>query len=233
MHAGTLLPATLAAALRLRRYLYSSSFLPASNFSISTDTRLLTNNPPPPPLLSLSTPPSLSPSSSFPQLPSFLRPVFSCLPYTLLNPYNYKPKNTQNSEVSTPFLPLCYILHTPTNTPQREFQTKSLTPCVSVTEHCEVIRIPECANFTPYDHTAFPNVLGHPTQEIAGQALAHVGQTMSLVCHAYVTSFLCGLFAPECGPGSRPIPPCRSFCQGSLQLVTWGLCGVGGGSDRV
>ena len=78
-----------------------------------------------------------------------------------------------------------------------------------------MIRILDCVNLTSYQLTAFPNVLGHPTQEVAGQALAQVSQTVPLFCHAYITGFLCGLFAPECGPDSEPIPPCRSFCQGS------------------
>ncbi|KAK7500859.1 hypothetical protein BaRGS_00007739 [Batillaria attramentaria] len=92
---------------------------------------------------------------------------------------------------------------------------EALPPTTTVLppDECEVVRIMECANMTSYQYTAFPNILGHPTQEIAGQALGEVGHTMSLMCHGYLNAFLCGLYAPECGADSKPIPPCRSFCE--------------------
>ncbi|PVD38673.1 hypothetical protein C0Q70_01292 [Pomacea canaliculata] len=90
-----------------------------------------------------------------------------------------------------------------------------LLPPASVkpSDQCEMVRIFECINVTDYQLTVFPNILGHPTQEIASHALLQVTKVFSTACHGYTFKFLCGLLAPECGPHHRPIPPCRSFCE--------------------
>ncbi|XP_076459153.1 atrial natriuretic peptide-converting enzyme-like [Babylonia areolata] len=96
-----------------------------------------------------------------------------------------------------------------------KLQPEKLPPMTTVkpVDQCEEIRIAECANLSAFRYTAFPNILGHKSQEQATVALGDLSQTLGRVCHGSVSVFLCALLTPQCGPGSRPLPPCRSFCE--------------------
>ncbi|KAL8616871.1 hypothetical protein ACOMHN_041790 [Nucella lapillus] len=93
-------------------------------------------------------------------------------------------------------------------------QPQAITPTTTVKPaQCQEIRIAECANLSAYHSIAFPNPLGHTTQDQAALALGPISAAMEPVCQGTVSVFLCALLLPQCGHAAMPLPPCRAFCQ--------------------
>ncbi|XP_061149819.1 atrial natriuretic peptide-converting enzyme isoform X1 [Syngnathus typhle] len=80
---------------------------------------------------------------------------------------------------------------------------------------CEPISLELCMNL-PYNHTRFPNFLGHVSQRESSvswesslfPALVQTG------CYQYLMFYACTLLVPKCDPLSlSTVPPCRSLCR--------------------
>ncbi|XP_061664988.1 atrial natriuretic peptide-converting enzyme isoform X2 [Syngnathoides biaculeatus] len=85
----------------------------------------------------------------------------------------------------------------------------------SVSASCEPISLELCMNL-PYNHTRFPNFLGHVSQRESSvswesslfPALVQTG------CYQYLMFYACTLLVPKCDPLSlSTVPPCRSLCR--------------------
>ncbi|CAL4186659.1 unnamed protein product, partial [Meganyctiphanes norvegica] len=79
------------------------------------------------------------------------------------------------------------------------------------TGECEAVRIPMCSGLE-YNHTVYPNLLGHKTQEEAAKEILWYKPLLDLNCSENLVYFLCSLYAPVCTILSITIPPCQHLC---------------------
>lgn len=91
-------------------------------------------------------------------------------------------------------------------------------------DRCEEITIPMCKALHLYNHTMYPNILGHRTQDDAGLEIHQYYPLVKVQCSQHLAPFLCIMFAPPCTPVTDlPVPPCRSLCDaarnGCIQLM--------------
>ncbi|XP_005391947.1 PREDICTED: atrial natriuretic peptide-converting enzyme isoform X1 [Chinchilla lanigera] len=84
---------------------------------------------------------------------------------------------------------------------------------------CEPVTLELCMNL-PYNHTKYPNYLGHRTQKEAS-----ISWESSLFpalvptnCYKYLMFFACTILVPKCDvTTSQRIPPCRALCEHSKE----------------
>ncbi|VDD76733.1 unnamed protein product [Mesocestoides corti] len=84
------------------------------------------------------------------------------------------------------------------------------------TSKCELIRIPACQGL-PYNNTILPNIMGHTSQEEAGQDVTQYNSLVKIPCSPSLKLFLCSLYFPVCTQLHKPLPPCRSLCEQNRQ----------------
>lgn len=80
---------------------------------------------------------------------------------------------------------------------------------------CEPVDITMCKG-QPYNHTHFPNLLGHETQEEAEADIALFKGLVKLNCSLDLVPFLCSLYAPVCismNGSIQSLSPCRHNCR--------------------
>lgn len=88
----------------------------------------------------------------------------------------------------------------------------SVTPPVTSEDgSCEVIEDPLCSG-TGYLETIMPNAFGQTTQMEASVGINEFQSLLLLECSPALKPFLCGMFFPVCGEGTRMLP-CRSVCE--------------------
>ncbi|XP_051054158.1 LOW QUALITY PROTEIN: atrial natriuretic peptide-converting enzyme [Phodopus roborovskii] len=84
---------------------------------------------------------------------------------------------------------------------------------------CEPISLELCMNL-PYNHTHFPNYLGHRTQKEASISWESslFPALVQTNCYRYLMFFACTILVPKCdvNTGQR-IPPCRLLCEHSKE----------------
>ena len=86
---------------------------------------------------------------------------------------------------------------------------------------CEPLTIPLCQGLE-YNHTMFPNVLNHISQEEAAFEVHQFFPFVKIGCSKDLALFLCSVYAPICTVLQIPVPPCRSLCN-SAKLGCEGL----------
>ena len=79
---------------------------------------------------------------------------------------------------------------------------------------CENITIVDCKNIG-YNKTIMPNLLNHIKQAEAELDFRQFLPLIKYNCSPELQHFLCFVYAPVCTILDRPLPPCRSICQGS------------------
>ncbi|XP_069868404.1 atrial natriuretic peptide-converting enzyme isoform X1 [Dipodomys merriami] len=84
---------------------------------------------------------------------------------------------------------------------------------------CEPITLELCMNL-PYNHTNYPNYLGHQTQKetsISWESSLFPALVQTN-CYKYLMFFACTILVPKCdvNTGQR-IPPCRALCEHSKE----------------
>lgn len=77
---------------------------------------------------------------------------------------------------------------------------------------CELIKIDYCKSL-PYNATQLPNLLGHRTQDDAGQDITSFMPLVKIKCSPDLEFFLCTLYFPLCTILEFPLPPCRHVCE--------------------
>uniref|UniRef100_A0A8C6GTZ3 Atrial natriuretic peptide-converting enzyme n=1 Tax=Mus spicilegus TaxID=10103 RepID=A0A8C6GTZ3_MUSSI len=91
----------------------------------------------------------------------------------------------------------------------------SLSNC----SQCEPITLELCMNL-PYNHTHYPNYLGHRTQKEASISWESslFPALVQTNCYKYLMFFACTILVPKCdvNTGQR-IPPCRLLCEHSKE----------------
>uniref|UniRef100_A0A8C0W874 Atrial natriuretic peptide-converting enzyme n=1 Tax=Castor canadensis TaxID=51338 RepID=A0A8C0W874_CASCN len=91
----------------------------------------------------------------------------------------------------------------------------SLSNC----SQCEPITLELCMNL-PYNHTNYPNYLGHRTQKEASISWESslFPALVQTNCYKYLMFFACTILVPKCdvNTGQR-IPPCRALCEHSKE----------------
>ncbi|KAM7326385.1 hypothetical protein ACRRTK_014863 [Alexandromys fortis] len=84
---------------------------------------------------------------------------------------------------------------------------------------CEPITLDLCMNL-PYNHTHYPNYLGHRTQKEASISWESslFPALVQTNCYKYLMFFACTILVPKCdvNTGQR-IPPCRHLCEHSKE----------------
>nr|XP_048270736.1 atrial natriuretic peptide-converting enzyme isoform X2 [Myodes glareolus] len=84
---------------------------------------------------------------------------------------------------------------------------------------CEPITLELCMNL-PYNHTHYPNYLGHRTQKEASISWESslFPALVQTNCYKYLMFFACTILVPKCdvNTGQR-IPPCRHLCEHSKE----------------
>ncbi|KAK2115689.1 hypothetical protein P7K49_006315 [Saguinus oedipus] len=84
---------------------------------------------------------------------------------------------------------------------------------------CERISLELCMNL-PYNHTSYPNYLGHRTQKEASVSWESslFPALVQTNCYKYLMFFACTILVPKCdvNTGAR-IPPCRALCEHSKE----------------
>ncbi|XP_021066284.1 atrial natriuretic peptide-converting enzyme isoform X2 [Mus pahari] len=84
---------------------------------------------------------------------------------------------------------------------------------------CEPITLELCMNL-PYNHTHYPNYLGHRTQKEASISWESslFPALVQTNCYKYLMFFACTILVPKCdvNTGQR-IPPCRLLCEHSKE----------------
>uniref|UniRef100_A0A2K5CUE0 Corin, serine peptidase n=1 Tax=Aotus nancymaae TaxID=37293 RepID=A0A2K5CUE0_AOTNA len=84
---------------------------------------------------------------------------------------------------------------------------------------CEPITLELCMNL-PYNHTSYPNYLGHRTQKEASISWESslFPALVQTNCYKYLMFFACTILVPKCdvNTGER-IPPCRALCEHSKE----------------
>ncbi|XP_029421565.1 atrial natriuretic peptide-converting enzyme isoform X2 [Nannospalax galili] len=113
---------------------------------------------------------------------------------------------------------------------QRCLYSSCLDPCAgsslcdpgsspSNCSQCEPISLELCMNL-PYNHTHYPNYLGHRTQKEASISWESslFPALVQTNCYKYLMFFACTILAPKCdvNTGQR-IPPCRALCEHSKE----------------
>ncbi|XP_064419162.1 atrial natriuretic peptide-converting enzyme isoform X2 [Latimeria chalumnae] len=84
---------------------------------------------------------------------------------------------------------------------------------------CEPITLELCLNL-PYNHTVYPNYLGHKTQKEASTSWESslFPALVQTNCYKYLMFFACTILVPKCDSESNQrIPPCRSLCEHSKE----------------
>ena len=77
---------------------------------------------------------------------------------------------------------------------------------------CEPVSVPLCADM-PYNTTIMPNLLGHLSQEEAGEQAHRFFPLVKYNCSVDLQAFLCSVYAPACPALPRPVPPCAHTCR--------------------
>ncbi|XP_047432937.1 frizzled-7-like [Mugil cephalus] len=85
---------------------------------------------------------------------------------------------------------------------------------VRTQDRCQPVSIPLCWDVS-YNQTMMPNLLGHASQEAAGPELHHFHPLVNVGCSPDLLLFLCSVYVPVCTVLDRPVPPCRSLCEGA------------------
>ncbi|XP_074180745.1 atrial natriuretic peptide-converting enzyme isoform X3 [Rhinolophus sinicus] len=89
--------------------------------------------------------------------------------------------------------------------------SNSLNNC----SQCEPITLELCMNL-PYNHTNYPNYLGHRTQKEASISWESslFPALVQTNCYKYLMFFACTILVPKCDVNtSQRIPPCRALCE--------------------
>nr|XP_055195207.1 atrial natriuretic peptide-converting enzyme isoform X3 [Nyctereutes procyonoides] len=84
---------------------------------------------------------------------------------------------------------------------------------------CEPITLELCMNL-PYNHTNYPNYLGHRTQKEASISWESslFPALVQTNCYKYLMFFACTVLVPKCDVNtSQRIPPCRALCEHSKE----------------
>ncbi|XP_036119407.1 atrial natriuretic peptide-converting enzyme isoform X1 [Molossus molossus] len=84
---------------------------------------------------------------------------------------------------------------------------------------CEPITLELCMNL-PYNHTTYPNYLGHRTQKEASISWESslFPALVQTNCYKYLMFFACTILVPKCDVNtSQRIPPCRALCEHSKE----------------
>ncbi|XP_053393415.1 atrial natriuretic peptide-converting enzyme-like isoform X1 [Mercenaria mercenaria] len=82
---------------------------------------------------------------------------------------------------------------------------------------CVPVTSANCMNFSSWQMTTFPNILGHKSpMEVASSEAAH----QDLFQMSCGKDFWCAVFSPKC-KNNKPLPPCRSYCK-----VVFSSCGA-------
>ncbi|XP_019480160.1 PREDICTED: atrial natriuretic peptide-converting enzyme isoform X3 [Hipposideros armiger] len=84
---------------------------------------------------------------------------------------------------------------------------------------CEPITLELCMNL-PYNHTNYPNYLGHRTQKEASISWESslFPALVQTNCYKYLMFFACTILVPKCDVNtSQRIPPCRALCEHSKE----------------
>ncbi|KAK2491491.1 hypothetical protein MC885_000541, partial [Smutsia gigantea] len=84
---------------------------------------------------------------------------------------------------------------------------------------CEPITLELCMNL-PYNHTNYPNYLGHRTQKEASISWESslFPALVQTNCYKYLMFFACTILVPKCDVDtSQRIPPCRALCEHSKE----------------
>ncbi|XP_036709075.1 atrial natriuretic peptide-converting enzyme isoform X2 [Balaenoptera musculus] len=84
---------------------------------------------------------------------------------------------------------------------------------------CEPITLELCMNL-PYNHTTYPNYLGHRTQKEASISWESslFPALVQTNCYKYLMFFACTILVPKCDKNtSQRIPPCRALCEHSKE----------------
>uniref|UniRef100_A0A671DMH0 Atrial natriuretic peptide-converting enzyme n=1 Tax=Rhinolophus ferrumequinum TaxID=59479 RepID=A0A671DMH0_RHIFE len=84
---------------------------------------------------------------------------------------------------------------------------------------CEPITLELCMNL-PYNHTNYPNYLGHRTQKEASISWESslFPALVQTNCYKYLMFFACTILVPKCDVNtSQRIPPCRTLCEHSKE----------------
>ena len=76
---------------------------------------------------------------------------------------------------------------------------------------CEPLTIPLCQGLE-YNHTMFPNMLNHKSQEEAALEVYQFYPLVTVGCSKDLAFFLCSVYAPIC-TFKTVVPPCRSLCN--------------------
>ncbi|KAF0288157.1 Frizzled-2 [Amphibalanus amphitrite] len=88
---------------------------------------------------------------------------------------------------------------------------------VGTADQCEQITIRLCKDPDAglwYNRTSLPNILGHETQDEAGQEVHQFFPLVKAKCSSSLQAFLCLVYAPEChDPSVPPTKPCRELCE--------------------
>ncbi|XP_043294279.1 atrial natriuretic peptide-converting enzyme isoform X3 [Cervus canadensis] len=93
--------------------------------------------------------------------------------------------------------------------------SNSLNNC----SQCEPITLELCLNL-PYNHTSFPNYLGHRTQKEASISWESslFPALVQTNCYKYLMFFACTILVPKCDEDAHQrIPPCRALCEHSKE----------------
>ncbi|KAB0343598.1 hypothetical protein FD754_020524 [Muntiacus muntjak] len=93
--------------------------------------------------------------------------------------------------------------------------SNSLNNC----SQCEPITLELCLNL-PYNHTNFPNYLGHRTQKEASISWESslFPALVQTNCYKYLMFFACTILVPKCDEDAHQrIPPCRALCEHSKE----------------
>ncbi|KAB0368366.1 hypothetical protein FD755_020132 [Muntiacus reevesi] len=93
--------------------------------------------------------------------------------------------------------------------------SNSLNNC----SQCEPITLELCLNL-PYNHTNFPNYLGHRTQKEASISWESslFPALVQTNCYKYLMFFACTILVPKCDEDTHQrIPPCRALCEHSKE----------------
>ncbi|XP_018497636.1 uncharacterized protein LOC108865259 [Galendromus occidentalis] len=85
----------------------------------------------------------------------------------------------------------------------------------SVALTCEPYIIEPCVPFLKYNHTGFPNLVGHNNSRDLDRDLSLFREVMDGECYPLASNLLCGLLQPQCNPTTKLKihSPCRSFCE--------------------
>jgi len=84
---------------------------------------------------------------------------------------------------------------------------------------CEPLTIPLCQGLE-YNHTIFPNMLNHTSQQEAALEVHQFTALVKVGCSRDLAFFICSVHAPYCSVSTNltfPVPPCRFLCNRAKQ----------------